>query len=40
LIASLRILKAFVKACSRASPSASKVFWTGGGIASLGLLSE
>jgi hypothetical protein len=33
LIASLRILKAFVKACCRASPSASKVFWTGGGIA-------
>src|SRR3984957_691670 len=33
LIASLRILRDFVKACSRASPSASKVFWAGGGIA-------
>jgi hypothetical protein len=33
LIASLRILKDFVKACSKASPSASKVFWAGGGIA-------
>src|ERR1700730_18821496 len=33
LIVSLRILRDFVKACSKASPSASKVFWTGGGIA-------
>ena len=33
LIASFRILKDFVKACSKASPSASKVFWAGGGIA-------
>jgi hypothetical protein len=27
LIASSRILKDFVKACSKISPSASKVFW-------------
>jgi hypothetical protein len=32
LIASFRIRKDFVKACSKASPSASKVFWAGGGI--------
>src|SRR5580700_11017867 len=33
LIASFRIRKDFVRACSKASPSASKVFWAGGGIA-------
>jgi hypothetical protein len=33
LIASFRRCKVFVKACSKASPSASNVFWAGGGIA-------
>jgi hypothetical protein len=33
LIASSRIRKDFVKACSKISPSASNVFWAGGGIA-------
>ena len=33
LIASFRIRKDLVKACSKASPSASKVFCAGGGIA-------
>jgi hypothetical protein len=33
LIASFRIRKDFVKACSNASPSASNVLWTGDGIA-------
>src|ERR1700675_120441 len=32
LIASFRIRKDFVKACSKTSPSASKVFLAGGGI--------
>ncbi|MEA2544368.1 MAG: hypothetical protein QOH35_5734, partial [Acidobacteriaceae bacterium] len=32
-ITSLRIRKDFLKACSKASPSASKVFWAGGWIA-------
>src|ERR1700686_2723802 len=32
LIASFRIRKDFVRACSKAAPSASKVFWAGGGI--------
>src|ERR1700726_175219 len=32
LIASFRRCKVFVKACSKTSPSASKVFWAGGGI--------
>src|ERR1700736_771299 len=29
----LRIRRDFVKACSKTSPSASKVFWAGGGMA-------
>jgi hypothetical protein len=33
LIASFRIRKDLVKACSKTSPSASNVFWAGGGIA-------
>ena len=33
LIASLRIRKDFVKACFKISPSASNVFWAGGGMA-------
>jgi hypothetical protein len=32
LIASFRIGKDFVKACSKPSPSASKIFWAGAGV--------
>ena len=32
-MASFRIRKDFVNACSKGSPSASKVFWVGGVIA-------
>jgi hypothetical protein len=39
-IASFRIRKDLVKACSKASPSASKVFWAGGGIVTFPLQKE